>query len=312
MKIQLLFIYCLLSLTSQAVSKDSNQLFWYEGNVLSVSTRSLRVSELLSGYENIPTYINDYSTGYSTQFFRQDTLKNQYSYETFPSAYIDYRSNVIGVQRNIKNRKRLSLNHSFALSISRADFKYWGELKSYFSSNQLTFDSAGNNTSAYIVSRYVDGYKKQRRVGVTYQNSVNLKIAKWLRLDVALRHSFHLKYKDDLYLKEHVYMDTAEYSYVDNDRNYVLADGDRRNRLSLRGISLYDKEQPGEGYSTHKGKTTIQYDAFLLIKPTIILGKEKHLEIYVSAGPALGTIYGPHFWAGQRGIVYGCGVGYRL
>ena len=269
------------------------------------------INELFSFYSNTPDYSQsaDYGLGQKLLYFRRDTLVNSYEYPLlYTSVYTDYKNHILGLQKNIKTWNRISLNHSFALSFSAEDSKFWGKIRYFRSFNALTFDSLNRVRTAYEIEKEVQAYRQTRRVGAAYQNSINLDVFKWLRLDVALRHSLHFKFRERLFLKETVKENTLNYEYDE----IGFWDDDPSYDISSNNLRLYSKEKPTGNFSTHKGKASLQYDAILHIKPTFVLGKKRKFELYVTAGMVLGTVYGKQYWAGQRGVTYGYGIGYRL
>jgi hypothetical protein len=303
-----LLAFFLLSHVAQATNKDSSYLFWYEGSVFATSTGSLRLETLPKGYKDIPSYFQDYDeNSFVSEYYIQDSFVREVSYMVYPSSSVDYRNATLGVSKNIKKWKRFSLDHAVGINYSKADFKYFDRLKEYSSYSTLTYDTLGRDSTAFVINKYIEGYKKVRRIGLLYQNSFSTNQSKRFSLAAVLRHSVHVTFTDNLYLNEYRHSNqlTYYYDHVDYIDEYGF-------NFNLRGLAPYNKEKPTKDFSEHKRKSSFQYDAMFIIQPTVHWGPYRKLGTYISLGKSVGMRYGNDYSTLKGGVFYGFGIGYRL
>jgi len=88
-------------------------------------------------------------------------------------------------------------------------------------------------------------------------------------------------------------------------------EGDGRTRL--KDFKLYTIDSPPYyDYSSHNRKTSIQYEANLLLKPAIKIGSKQRFEIYEITGLTLLRAYGKDFNSHFTALHLGIGCVYTL
>jgi hypothetical protein len=284
MKIQLLFIYCLLSYTSVAQTEPRIERIWLETSISSV--RNLNSSNVYQykGYNSLPSYLNTTAQGSSLNWVSSH-----------------FRNTTVGVSNSLFQKKKISINQSLGMNLSLANYHFRGRIQNYSTTMFIDVDTLGEPTKQVVHTDYIDRYKSIARVGLLYQNSLHYSGEKW-SFDIVLRHILHLKVKDRFHLKHINTQDTTE---VSQSSGTWKDDG----RTRLNNFSLHSIERPpSEGYTAHNRKKTLQYEANFLLKPAIKVGRKKTIEIYGVAGltllSAYGKDYNPLFTALHLGI--GC------
>jgi len=305
----ILLLATLISKIANATNRDSSRLFWCEASVFSTRTASLSTETLLSGYNDIPNYFNDYSEmSFISKHYAQDSFESEISYMKYPYSQVDFRNTTIGVSGNLKKWASFSLDHSIGVNLSKADYKFNYNIKEFSSVNILTYDTLGRDSTGFMINNYIEGYKKIRRIGLVYQNAIRTNQNHRFGFAAILRHTLHFTFSDILYLKE----SKNAYSFTTYYAQLYWLDETEYSSFNLSGVSLYDKEQPSKDFSEHTRKNTFQYDALFILQPSLRWGANKTLETYLSLGTAVGMHYGKDYSSLKGGAFYGFGVGYRI
>jgi len=288
MKIQLLFIYCLLSYTSVAQTEPRIERIWLETSILNTTNIGSRNVHYYDGYNDLPSYLNTTTEG-----------------QTLTGVSILFRNTTVGVSNNLFQKKKMSINQSVGMNLGLANYHFLGHAQDSSSTSFIDYDTLGNPTKQVVHTSYIDRYKSVSRIGLLYQNSFGISGKRW-SIDIVLRHIIHLKVKDQFQLK---YFDTYDTTNV--SRSMGSWEGDGRTRL--KDFKLYTIDSPPYyDYSSHNRKTSIQYEANLLLKPAIKIGSKQRFEIYEITGLTLLRAYGKDFNSHFTALHLGIGCVYTL
>ncbi len=269
---------------------------------------------MLNGYDNLPNYFNNFPSLDAqiteTKEFDSTTSFFNRPYHIAGGDKIYFRNTTIGIQKDILRSNGTDISHSFGINIGLADFNL-GTIQSYSSTNYLGKDSTPEDGVYHIQEssrRSISAYKKVRRVGLYYENSIRLKPAKWFNLSISLRHFVDLKYKDQLLTRYSERLADTFFTYEKYDDYSIywmdcIVLGPR--------LNLYDKEEPRSIHDVSERDVQLNYRNSILFRPEFLFGKQKKVSLYFNVGFSPLQLQGDDFVTNSN-WTYGYGLRYRL
>ncbi len=288
MKNRLFLFTLLIACTNFIYAQDKrNYSFFAEVSVFRFAYEFDDMKDNLSNARGpVPDYEHVFDKDRNLRSFRvsRDTVFPPTYYNKEAYGKKDFRHITLGISRPVLNKKIFKVSHGLAISYSRAN-SYLGIV--YADLFMLDLDSTDFQFKDSFFELHF--HEQSKRIGLTYDVSGTLKIAKWFHFSFNLRNNVNYNYDDKLFVQYRHGVRGMPERKGDRVCYFICSDPD---------IRLYRNEKPDNtDYTLMENKPRLQWDMSLYAKPEFILGKNKLSSIYFFYGVALKSSYGKEYRA---------------